>query len=136
MDNVNETAPVITSNGGGATAAINVAENGTAVTTVAASDLDAGTTITYSIVGGADAARFTINAATGVLSFVGAPDFEAPTDAGADNVYDVVVRASDGTFLDDQAVAVTVTNQNEAPAVTSNGGGATGPSTSPRTSRR
>ncbi len=125
VDNVNETAPVITSNGGGATAAINVAENGTAVTTVAASDLDAGTTITYSIAGGADAARFTINAATGVLSFVSAPNFEAPTDAGTNNVYDVIVRASDGTLFDDQAVAVTVTDQNEAPAVTSNGGGAT-----------
>ena len=62
VTNVNDNAPVITSNGGGATAAVNVAENTTAVTTVTATDPDAGATLTYSIVGGADAAKFTINA--------------------------------------------------------------------------
>ena len=101
---------MITSNGGGATAAINVAENTTAVTTVTATDADLpAQTLTYSIVGGADAAQFTINASTGALSFVAAPDFEAPTDAGANNVYDVIVQVSDGTLTDTQAIAVTVT---------------------------
>ncbi len=122
VTNQNE-APTITSNGGGATAAINVTENSTAVTTVTASDPDAGATRTYSIIGGADAAKFTINASTGVLSFVSAPNFETPTDAGANNVYDVQVQVSDGTLTDTQTIAVTVTNQNEAPAITSNGGG-------------
>ena len=56
-------------------ASVNVAENATAVTTVTATDPDAGATLTYSIVGGADAAKFTINATTGALSFVSAPDF-------------------------------------------------------------
>ena len=65
-------APVITSNGAGAS--VNVAENATAVTTVTATDLDAGSTLTYSIVGGADAAKFTVDANTGALSFVSAPD--------------------------------------------------------------
>ncbi len=119
------TAPVITSNGGGTTAAISVAENSTIVSTVTATDADAGTVLIYSIAGGADAAKFTINAATGVLSFVSAPNFEAPTDAGANNVYDVQVKVSDGTLTDTQAIAVTVTNVNEAPVITSNGGGAT-----------
>ena len=41
VTNANE-APVITSNGGGATASVNVAENATAVTTVTANDPDAG----------------------------------------------------------------------------------------------
>jgi Ca2+-binding RTX toxin-like protein len=109
VTNVNE-APVITSNAGGATATVSVAENSTAVTTVTASDPDAGTTLTFSLVGGADQNKFTINAATGALSFVTAPDFEAPTDAGANNVYDVIVRASDGSLFDEQAIAVTVTN--------------------------
>ena len=55
---------MITSNGGGASAAVNVAENATAVTTVTATDADLpAPTLTYSIVGGADAARFTIDAA-------------------------------------------------------------------------
>ena len=55
-------APVITSNGGGASTSVNVAENTTAVTTVTATDVDTGATLTYSIAGGADAAHFTINA--------------------------------------------------------------------------
>ena len=82
-------SPVITSNLGGATASISVAENGTAVTTVVAADVDAGTTLTYSISGGADSAKFAINASTGVLTFVAAPDFEAPTDVGGNNIYDI-----------------------------------------------
>ena len=56
------------------------------------------------------------------MSFIAAPDFEAPTDAGADNVYDVTVQVSDGTNIDTQAIAVTVTNVNEntnAPVFTS-----------------
>ena len=69
--------------------------------------------------------KFSINATTGALSFVAAPNFEAPTDAGANNVYDVIVQVSDGTLTDTQAIAVTVTNANEAPVITSNGGGAT-----------
>jgi len=89
-------------------------------------DIDAGATLTYSITGGADAAKFTINATTGALSFVSAPDAEAPTDAGANNVYDVQVEVSDGTNADTQAIAVTVTNVNDnTPTITSNGGGAT-----------
>ena len=116
----------ITSNGGGATAAVNVAENSTAVTTVTATDADAGATLTYSIIGGADAAKFTINATTGVLDFVSRPDSEAPTDAGGNNVYDVQVQVSDGTNTDTQDIAVTVTNVNDnTPAISSNGGGAT-----------
>src|SRR5262249_41055424 len=107
------------------TAAISVAENSTAVTTVSATDADAGTTLSYSIVGGADAAKFSINSSTGVLSFVSAPDAENPTDAGANNVYDVTVQVSDGTNTDSQAIAVTVTDVNDnTPVITSNGGGA------------
>ena len=81
------------------------------MTTVTATDPDVGQTLSYSIVGGADAAKFTINATTGALAFVTAPDFEAPTDAGANNVYDVTVQVSDGSGgIDTQAIAVTVQN--------------------------
>jgi uncharacterized delta-60 repeat protein len=118
---VNESAPVITSNGGGALASVGVAENMTAVTTLIATDADLpAQTLSYSIVGGADAVRFMIDANTGLLSFVAEPDFENPADIGPDNVYDVIVRASDGTLSDDQALAVTVTAVNdEAPMITS-----------------
>ena len=66
-----------------------------------------------------------INASTGILTFITPPNFEAPGDVGADNIYDVVVRVSDGSLTDTQAIAVTLTDTNEAPVLTSNGGGAT-----------
>ncbi len=109
--------PVITSNGGGATANASVAENSTAVATVSATDVDAGATQTYAISGGADAAKFTINTSSGALAFASAPNFESPTDVGANNVYDVTVQVSDGLLTDSQTIAVTVTNVNEAPSL-------------------
>ncbi|MEQ1767425.1 MAG: hypothetical protein ABL859_08360, partial [Methylotenera sp.] len=108
-------APVITSDGGGDVAAVNFAENDLAtVTTVAATDANPSDTLVYAIIGGADAGLFEIDSATGALTFVSAPNFEAATDAGLDNVYDVVVEVSDGIATDTQALAVTVTNVNEA----------------------
>ncbi|HTI66738.1 MAG TPA: hypothetical protein VL460_04225 [Caulobacteraceae bacterium] len=105
-------------------AAISVAENLQAVTTIAASS--GGTTMVYTLTGGADLALFNINGATGALTFVagGGRDFETPGDAGGDNVYDVKVTATGGGVATEQAFAVTVTNANEAPVITSNGGGA------------
>ena len=100
--------PTITSNGGGATGSVSVAEDTTAATTVVAAD--GGVRLTYSIAGGADAARFQISPITGLLSFVAPPDFENPTDAGGDNVYNVIVQASDGTESVTQALAVSVTD--------------------------
>jgi Ca2+-binding RTX toxin-like protein len=122
VTNLNE-APVIGSNGGGAAASLSVAENGAAVTTVLAADQDAGTIVRYSISGGADAALFKIDTATGAVSFKSAPNFEVPRDTGNNNVYDIVVKASDGTLEDSQALAITVTNVNENPVITSHGGG-------------
>ncbi|NUQ62011.1 MAG: S8 family serine peptidase, partial [Pirellulales bacterium] len=125
VTDVNE-APVIASDGGGATAVKSVAENATAVTTVTATDVDLpAQTLGYSIIGGADAAKFTINGASGALAFLSAPNFEIPTDAGANNVYEVTVQVSDGSGgTDTQTINVTVTDANEAPVITSDGGGA------------
>jgi len=114
----NTHAPAITSDGSGATATINVAENTTAVTTVAASDADGGALI-YSLNGGVDAAKFSINPTTGELTFNSAPDFEVRADVGADNVYDVTVQVSDGANTDTQAIAVTVTDVVESGGDTS-----------------
>ena len=117
--NVND-VPVIDSDGGGATAALNAAENQTGVTTVTATDVDAGDTPTFSLSGGSDAALFSIDPGTGVLSFNTAPDFETATDADADGVYEVEVRVDDGHGgTDTQAISVTVTDVNEAPSFTS-----------------
>ena len=114
--NVND-APVITSDGGGETASVSVAENTLAVTTVIASDEDFGaTSFTYSIVGGADSGRFNIDSSTGALSFVAAPDFEFPADSDSDNTYEVIVRAADASGgADTQTITVTVANVNEHP---------------------
>ena len=71
------TPPVITSDGGGTTASINVVENTTAVTTVTATDVDLDTP-TYTITGGADQGSFSIDLNSGVLTFDSAPDFETP----------------------------------------------------------
>jgi VCBS repeat-containing protein len=108
-------APVITSNGGGNSASISLPENTTLVADVDAADANTGQTIAYAISGGADAAKFQIDTATGELSFIAPPDFEARADVGRNNVYNVTVRASDGALHDDQALAITVTNINEAP---------------------
>ncbi|MBL7650162.1 MAG: cadherin repeat domain-containing protein, partial [Candidatus Hydrogenedentes bacterium] len=71
--------------------------------------------------GGADAAHFQIDASTGVLSFITAPDFEAPTDTGSDNIYNLIVQvADDQGSTDTQAIAVTVISANDsAPVITS-----------------
>jgi len=126
VDDANDTAPEIVSDGGGATADVDANENATSVTTVAATDADTTGTLTYSIAGGADAGAFSINASTGALTFQSAPNYEAPGDSDGDNAYVVTVQASDGTNTDTQTITVTVDDVNEfAPAITSDGGGGT-----------
>ena len=120
--------PVITSNGGGEFASINFSENtsiSTPVTTVTSTDLDSSDTKTYSIYGGADAALFQINSSTGVLTFKTSPDYETPTDADRNNIYDVGVMVADSKgATDTQNLSIFITNVNDnAPTITSNGGG-------------
>ena len=89
-------------------ATISVAEN-TSTSTVLATYTAVGTEpMTFSVTG-VDAAAFNINS-SGELTFAAVPDFESPTDSGGNNVYDVNVRATNSFGFDEQAVAVTVTN--------------------------
>ena len=114
--NETNTPPTITSNGGGNTACVSVAENTTAVTTVTAQDQDARQTLTYSIDGGDDAAKFVIGAVTGKLAFLTSPDFEMPTDTKLDgfNTYHANVKVSDGAGgTDTQAIIVRVVDGND-----------------------
>ena len=106
---VNDNSPVFISE-----ISFNVAENSTAVGTVIATDVDSPLqTITYTVSGGADAARFTITEG-GALSFVTGPDFEIPTDNGTNNIYEVIVNANDGQGGETtQAISVTVTGVND-----------------------
>ena len=122
VTDLNDTAPEITSNGGGATGTASVAENTTAVTTVIAKDPDTTGTQTFSLIGGADQGKFTIDSKTGALSFLSAPDFETPGSAAGTNAYEVTVQVSDGVQSDTQALTVTVTDANDvAPTITSGG---------------
>ena len=95
-------------------------ENGTAtIYTFSATDPERGT-VTWST-GGADGDDFTIVADSrgrGVLTFARPPDFENPTDADRDNVYEVTVVATDDDgHADSVAVTVTVTPQSEGPEI-------------------
>ena len=94
----------------GADAAVSVPENTTQVVTVSGTDAD-GDSLTYDVAGGADAALFQINAGTGELSFLLAPNFEEPSDADGNNVYEVSVSVSDGQGgSDTTAYTITVTD--------------------------
>lgn len=106
---VNDNSPVFTSSN-----AITMSENTTAVGTVVATDADLpAQTVTYTITGGADSAKFNLTTA-GVLTFKAAPNFESPTDVGADNVYEVNVTANDGNGrTTSRTINVTVTNSSE-----------------------
>lgn len=115
VGNVNE-GPLITSQGGTSSATLSVAENSFLVTTVQASDPEGG--VTYSIIGGSDAKLFSLNAVTGELRFIGAPNYEGPTDANGDNVYQLVVRASDGILVDDQSLSVVIANVRDGATIT------------------
>lgn len=99
--------------GGAANATLHIDENTSSVTTVTASDPDTGDTIHYAISGGADSALFSIDANTGVLT-VTPLDYEHPTDADTDGVYEVEVQASDGFLSDTQHISVAVDDVPEA----------------------
>ncbi len=111
--------PEITSDGGGKNATVQFLENGTfSATDVEATDPD-GDTLTFSIVGGADDDWFHIDPSSGALQFNRAPDFEAPTDANKDNIYQVIVEVSDGEGgTDKQTIFV---NVNDVLGATING---------------
>jgi len=99
---IGSSKPEITSS-----AAPSIVEGNTAVLTVTATRGQ--TPYTFSI-SGTDSALFSINSSTGALAFLVAPDYAAPGDAGANNVYNLTVRvASVGGAYAEQAVAVTVT---------------------------
>ncbi len=84
-----------------------------------------GNGLTYAIVGGADQAKFSINATTGKLSWNNfVPNFEAPADANLDNKYLVFIRVTNTNNLTNQiTLEVTITDnpvENFVPAI--NGG--------------
>ena len=90
--------------------------NAVALGSVAATDPDAGATLTYSIEGGNDAGLFAINSGTGALTYVGAGE-DHETVASRE----LTVRASDGILHDEATVTVNVTDVAETPVGTAVG---------------
>ena len=69
-------------------------------------------------VAGDDGSKFDISN-NGALTFKDKPDYEMPTDANTDNVYEVTVRAADADGnIGTMAVKVSVINENEGGMVT------------------
>ena len=93
---------------------VSYAEGGTVpVEGYSASDPGGGA-ITWSL-SGTDQGVFDIS--SGVLTFDDPPDYENPVDSNTDNVYQVTVRASDGSLTASRNVTVTATNRS--PTITS-----------------
>jgi VCBS repeat-containing protein len=108
-------APVIAYNGG-ANTTLNILENQNlllAKVLVTDSDNDA---ITYAL-SGADAAKFSISAG-GDLRLLAAPNYEAPTDQGANNQYVVTVTVKDvANAVDTITYTVNVADVAEGTAI-------------------
>jgi surface protein len=92
-----------------------VAENTREVGSYAATD-DEGDSLTYTV-GGADASLFTIDSASGLLSFSSPPDYENPADDGLDNTYNVDITVSGGGHDITQTLTIRVAEVNEAPTL-------------------
>ena len=84
-----------------------------------ARDDDRDTTFTWSV-RGADGDACTIND-QGELHFSSPPGHEQPADSNSDNVYEIVVLASDGRNEGTLDVSITVTDVNEGPIIRDTG---------------
>ncbi|MDA7635088.1 cadherin domain-containing protein, partial [Alphaproteobacteria bacterium] len=94
---------------------------GVTIATVAATDADAGDTLSYSIVSGDADSLFAIDATTGVITLATgkALDYETATS------YTLTVEVDDGAGgKATTTVVITVTDANEAPVITATGIGA------------
>jgi len=108
--NVNE-KPVISS-----TKIDDIEEGTTLVATISASDPDANTSLTYTLISTKDAGLFTIGAKTGVIKFKATPDHEKPRDSGSNNSINFSVQVSDGALVAVQEYSFDIVNRNEPPS--------------------
>jgi hypothetical protein len=119
VTDVDEVVPVFAA---GASTSANFAENtlaSTVVHTASATD-NVGVTAYAFEVGGADNNKFSLNTASGALTFISSPDFEALGSAAGNNTYNVRVRASDAAGNNAvQTVTVNVTDVFDTAPTTS-----------------
>ena len=91
-----------------------VENNQTAVFLLSASDLDTDDILSFSI-SGPDAAKFSVNAATGGISFLQAPDFEANGSVAGDNLFLLSIQVSDGEDSASSSITIEVLDIYEPP---------------------
>ena len=111
VTNVNE-APSFASSTATRSIAENTASGQNIGSAVTATDVDANTTLAYTL-GGTDASSFSIVSTSGQLQTSAALDRETKAS------YSVTVTASDGSLSDTTTVTINVTNVNEAPSFAS-----------------
>ena len=115
VNSVNDNPTIYSINGqtlsNSLTAEIQVPENSSVSLDINASDSIEGDTITFQKTAGADRDMFDLNTTTGILSLPSTPDFENPTDADANNTYEIWFRANDGNGgFDEKRLTIRVTN--------------------------
>ena len=88
--------------------------NQSAVFLLPASDLDTDDILSFSI-SGPDAATFSVNSATGEISFLQAPDFEANGSVAGDNLYLLSIHVSDGEDSTTSSISIQVLDIYEPP---------------------
>ncbi len=109
-------SPGFTNQTTGGLIAATVDEGSTSALVLTASDLE-GETLAFALAGD-DVALFSINSATGEISFATPPDFENPADANADNVYEFTASVTDASGASDSMnVQVSVSDLVELEAV-------------------
>ncbi len=96
-------------NAGDETSTKSLNENNTTVHTFIADE-----TVTWSLSGGADSSKFSIDSSSGALTFSSAPDYESAADSDSGNDYVVTVRATDSAGnTSDQTLTVSVDDSHE-----------------------
>jgi VCBS repeat-containing protein len=116
ITNVNE-APIIAT-----TSIANKAEGITALASISASDPDASSSLSFSLVnseGLKDEGLLSINSSSGSITFIAAPNYESPSDIGGNNTIEFSIQVSDGSLSATQSYSLSITNVNEAPTISS-----------------
>jgi VCBS repeat-containing protein len=97
---------------------LQITENTADVAVISAFDAEEDS-LGFSIEDSADSNLFMIDQSSGALSFVSPPDFEAPSDANGDNIYEIAVSATDsGGLSTTSPLTIAVTDIEESPVTT------------------
>ena len=75
-------------------------------------DKDTAQIFSYSIVGGADSAKFNLSS-DGNLSFITAPDYDLIDDNNSDAIYELSIQVSDGIHLSSKELQITIDPIND-----------------------